>query len=36
VRGELVDLVDLGVEFVLDEDGAELAVESADRVELLV
>jgi hypothetical protein len=36
VRGELVDLVDLGVEFVADDDGTELPVESADGVELLV
>jgi hypothetical protein len=36
VRSELVDLANLGVEFVADDDGTELTVESADRVELLV
>ncbi len=36
VRSESVDLADLGVEFVADDDGTELPVESADGVELLV
>ena len=36
VCGQPLDLVDLGVEFFADDDGAELAIESADGVELLV
>jgi hypothetical protein len=36
VRGQTFDLADLGVKFVLDDDRAELPIESADRVKLLV
>ncbi len=36
MRHELFDLQDFGVEFVTDEECAELAVESAQRVELLM
>ena len=36
VRREALDLLDFCLEFVADDDGAELPVESADRVELLV
>jgi hypothetical protein len=36
VGGQSLHLPDFGVEFVSDDDGAELAVESADSVELLV
>jgi hypothetical protein len=36
VRGELLDLADLGVEFVADDDRTELPVESADRIDLVV
>jgi hypothetical protein len=36
VCGYPLDLVDFGLEFVPDDDGAELPVKSADSVELLM
>jgi hypothetical protein len=36
VCGEPLHLADLGVEFVVDDDRAQLLVKSAERVELLV